>query len=71
MNEKSTDRAAALLFAGAGHAVSAPDYLGLGTGPGHHTYADPLKELLTALDSTCGWKPDVPVVAAGFTGNRA
>ncbi|WP_181957732.1 hypothetical protein [Nonomuraea longispora] len=27
VNEKSTDRAATLLFAGAGHAVSAPDYL--------------------------------------------
>ncbi|MFI7704360.1 lipase family protein [Nonomuraea sp. NPDC049480] len=51
VNEKSTDRAAALLFAGAGHAVSAPDYLGLGTGPGHHTYGDPRTTVSAPVDA--------------------
>jgi acetyl esterase/lipase len=32
------DRAAAVLFASAGDAVVAPDYLGLGNGPGTHPY---------------------------------
>ncbi|GAB1509950.1 alpha/beta hydrolase [Actinophytocola sp. KF-1] len=32
------DRAAAVLFAAGGDAVVAPDYLGLGTGPGTHPY---------------------------------
>jgi hypothetical protein len=34
----SSDRAAAYFFAAAGHVVSAPDYLGLGVGPGAHPY---------------------------------
>lgn len=51
VNEKSTDRAAALLFAGAGHAVSAPDYLGLGTGPGYHTYGDPRTTVSAPVDA--------------------
>jgi hypothetical protein len=33
-----SDRAAAYFFAAAGHVVSAPDYLGLGVGPGAHPY---------------------------------
>lgn len=32
------DRSAAVLFAASGDAVVAPDYLGLGTGPGNHPY---------------------------------
>jgi hypothetical protein len=32
------DRAASVLFAAAGLATVAPDYLGLGAGPGHHPY---------------------------------
>jgi acetyl esterase/lipase len=32
------DRAAAVLFGASGFATVAPDYLGLGTGPGHHPY---------------------------------
>ncbi|MER6951997.1 lipase family protein [Nonomuraea sp. NPDC000554] len=51
VNEKSTDRAAALLFAGAGHAVSAPDYLGLGKGPGYHTYGDPQTTVSAPVDA--------------------
>jgi acetyl esterase/lipase len=37
-NQESVDRAAAFLFAAAGYVVSAPDYLGLGAGPGFHPY---------------------------------
>jgi len=32
------DRAASVLFAASGYATVAPDYLGLGTGPGRHPY---------------------------------
>jgi acetyl esterase/lipase len=32
------DRAAAVLFAASGYATVAPDYIGLGVGPGHHPY---------------------------------
>ncbi|WP_197093630.1 lipase family protein [Nonomuraea sp. SBT364] len=51
VNAKSTDRASALLFAASGHAVSAPDYLGLGTGPGHHTYGDPKTTVSAPVDA--------------------
>ncbi|AXB48197.1 hypothetical protein A4R43_00545 [Amycolatopsis albispora] len=50
VNEKSTDRAAALLFAATGQAVSAPDYLGLGEGPGTHPYGHPEATVAAALD---------------------
>ena len=36
--EDDTSRAVALMFGGAGLVVSAPDYLGLGLGPGQHPY---------------------------------
>lgn len=39
-NPKSNDRLAALLFASTGRAVSAPDYVGLGSGEGFHPYGD-------------------------------
>ncbi|WP_437972078.1 hypothetical protein WMF04_23550 [Sorangium sp. So ce260] len=38
VNPESPDRAAAFLFASAGYATTAPDYLGLGLGPGFHPY---------------------------------
>jgi len=41
MKADSTDRAVGLLLASAGGAVSAPDYIGLGEGPGTHPYGDP------------------------------
>ncbi|MER6944448.1 hypothetical protein ABT294_10530 [Nonomuraea sp. NPDC000554] len=47
----SPDRAAALLFASAGQAVSAPDYLGLGKGPGHHPYGNPRATVSAPLDA--------------------
>ncbi|WP_107054224.1 lipase family protein [Streptomyces sclerotialus] len=51
VNPDSTDRAAALLFASTGRAVSAPDYLGLGEGPGTHPYGDPRATVDAALDA--------------------
>ncbi|MFH8368658.1 hypothetical protein [Streptomyces sp. NPDC018031] len=47
----SSDRAAALLFAGSGRLVSAPDYLGLGEGPGHHPYGHPEATVSASLDA--------------------
>jgi acetyl esterase/lipase len=35
---ENLDRGAAVLFAASGYVTVAPDYLGLGTGPGHHPY---------------------------------
>ncbi|WP_104815585.1 S9 family peptidase [Kitasatospora sp. MMS16-BH015] len=45
-----TDRADAVLFAAAGYATVAPDYLGLGSGPGPHPYADTASETTASLD---------------------
>ena len=44
------DREAAELFASAGHAAVAPDYLGLGTGPGVHPYMDLASEVTASED---------------------
>ncbi|MFI6449403.1 alpha/beta hydrolase family protein [Kitasatospora sp. NPDC050543] len=43
-------RAESLLFAGAGYATVAPDYLGLGVGPGLHPYADVRSETTASVD---------------------
>ncbi|KOV80763.1 lipase family protein [Nocardia sp. NRRL S-836] len=45
------DRAAAVLFASAGHLTTAPDYLGLGTGPGHHPYLDGPSTVTASVDA--------------------
>ncbi|MBN6038528.1 lipase family protein [Amycolatopsis sp. 195334CR] len=50
VKDESTDRVAALLFAATGQAVSAPDYLGLGEGPGTHPYGHPEATVSAALD---------------------
>jgi hypothetical protein len=42
--------ASALLFAGAGYATVAPDYLGLGYGPGRHPYMQLATEASASLD---------------------
>ncbi|HZF87853.1 hypothetical protein [Streptomyces sp.] len=47
----STDRAAALMFAGSGRTVSAPDYLGLGEGPGYHPYGHPGATVSASVDA--------------------
>lgn len=51
VNDESTDRAAALLFASTGRAVSAPDYLGLGKGPGIHPYGHPKTTVTASVDA--------------------
>lgn len=43
-------RAVPLMFAAAGFAAAAPDYLGLGTGPGHHPYMDTATETSASVD---------------------
>jgi len=45
------DRASALLFASAGYLTSAPDYLGLGTGPGFHPYLDGPSTVTASVDA--------------------
>ncbi|MEU1827203.1 lipase family protein [Streptomyces abikoensis] len=49
-NPKSNDRLAALLFASTGRAVSAPDYVGLGSGEGFHPYGDPRATVAASVD---------------------
>ncbi|WP_203718678.1 alpha/beta hydrolase family protein [Asanoa siamensis] len=45
------DRPAALLFATAGYLTVAPDYLGLGTGPGRHPYVHTETEASASVDA--------------------
>ncbi|MDC7338001.1 alpha/beta hydrolase family protein [Streptomyces lydicus] len=51
VNDESRDRATALLFASTGRAVSAPDYLGLGKGPGIHPYGNPKATVTASVDA--------------------
>ncbi|MFF9512312.1 hypothetical protein ACF1BU_37065 [Streptomyces sp. NPDC014724] len=51
VNDESPDRATALLFASTGRAVSAPDYLGLGKGPGIHPYGNPEATVSASVDA--------------------
>ncbi|MDT0460480.1 alpha/beta hydrolase [Streptomyces sp. DSM 41527] len=44
------DRAVSVLYASAGRAALAPDYLGLGAGPGHHPYMDARSAASASLD---------------------
>jgi hypothetical protein len=50
MEAGNGDREAVLYFASAGYAAVAPDYLGLGTGPGDHPYMDTATETTATLD---------------------
>lgn len=49
--DESEDRAAAFLFAAAGYVTTAPDFLGLGEGPGTHPYDDRRTEVSASLDA--------------------
>jgi alpha/beta superfamily hydrolase len=70
------DRAAGILFASIGYATVAPDYLGLGTGPGTHPYfhqestVDSSVDALRALRNFAAdhkRRVDGPVSVAGFS----
>jgi len=51
VNPDSDDRAAALFFAAAGYATTAPDYLGLGLGEGPHPYDHLPTEVTASIDA--------------------
>jgi acetyl esterase/lipase len=51
VDEESSDRAATFFFAAAGYATTAPDYLGLGEGPGTHPYDDADTEVSASVDA--------------------
>lgn len=70
------DREIALMFASAGYATVAPDYLGLGTGPGQHPYMHSASEVTAqadalratrALAGRLGQPLDGRVYATGFS----
>ncbi|MFI6367063.1 lipase family protein [Nocardia sp. NPDC050630] len=50
MNDTRPDRARTIMFAAAGYAAVAPDYLGLGEGPGAHPYTHAPSEVSASLD---------------------
>ncbi|SDY88919.1 hypothetical protein SAMN05421504_107327 [Amycolatopsis xylanica] len=50
MTPETMDRPAVLLIASAGYAAVAPDYLGLGAGPGFHPYGDKASEATASVD---------------------
>ncbi|MCX2952982.1 lipase family protein [Lentzea sp. NEAU-D7] len=70
------DRAATYLFAAAGYLTTAPDYLGLGTGPGHHPYVDAPSTVTASVDALRatrefaarrGLRPDPRVMITGHS----
>lgn len=62
------DRIIAMAFAAAGYAVSAPDYLGLGPGPGFHTY-DHLPSTVTAsIDALRATRTMAEAIGQGLDG---
>jgi len=70
------DRASALLFASAGYLTSAPDYLGLGVGPGFHPYAHAPSTVTASVDALRatralvardGHRPDPRVLVTGHS----
>ncbi len=52
--QDNLDRVAAVQFATAGYAAVAPDYLGLGVGPGHHPYMLTKPTVSASLDALHG-----------------
>jgi acetyl esterase/lipase len=73
---ENLDRGAAVLFATAGYATAAPDYLGLGTGPGTHPYVMAEPTVTASVDSLratrelagrSGTRLDRDVLVTGFS----
>ncbi|WP_433628895.1 lipase family protein [Nocardia sp. CA-120079] len=50
VNDTRADRARTIMFAAAGYAAVAPDYLGLGEGPGTHPYTHAPSEVSASVD---------------------
>jgi pimeloyl-ACP methyl ester carboxylesterase len=50
LTDGKADRSRSILFAAAGYATVAPDFLGLGLGPGHHPYGDIASDTTASLD---------------------
>jgi acetyl esterase/lipase len=80
--DHNAGRAAAELFAARGYAAVAPDYLGLGLGPGRHPYMDAATEASASLDMLRaaravaaehgrGLRPDVLVTGFSQGGHAA
>lgn len=72
----NADRAVSVMFAAAGYATVAPDYLGLGTGPGHHPYVLSEPTVTATLDAVratgslaarSGTRLDRRVFVSGFS----
>lgn len=70
------DRAYTFLFASAGYVTTAPDYLGLGSGPGHHPYVDAPSTVTASVDALRatreyaarqGVRPDQRVMVTGHS----
>lgn len=73
---ENLDRAAAVQFAAAGYVTAAPDYLGLGVGPGHHPYMLTKPTVTASIDSLratrtlaarVGKRLDRKVLVTGFS----
>ncbi len=67
-----TGLAAAILFAGSGYALIAPDYPGMGSSPGRHPYYEPRSigtSVVSMIDAARQLKgvPDAPVFLSGFS----
>ncbi|UQA95774.1 dienelactone hydrolase family protein [Streptomyces halobius] len=60
------DRSVSTLYASAGRAAIAPDYLGLGTGPGHHPYMDARSEASASLDMLRAARSAAPKLGAAL-----
>ncbi|MEU9116142.1 alpha/beta hydrolase [Streptomyces sp. NPDC048483] len=60
------DRAVSVLYASAGRAAIAPDYLGLGTGPGRHPYMDARSAASASLDMLRAARSAAPKLGAAL-----
>ncbi|MBB5935806.1 alpha/beta hydrolase family protein [Streptomyces zagrosensis] len=61
-------RLGAYLYAAGGRAVVAPDYLGLGTGPGTHPYLDNVSSVSASLDALRAARPATAQLGRRLTG---
>ncbi|MFE0190592.1 alpha/beta hydrolase family protein [Streptomyces sp. NPDC058989] len=60
------DRTVSVLYASAGRAALAPDYLGLGTGPGRHPYMDARSAASASLDMLRAARSAAPKLGAAL-----